>query len=371
MMTQPTQRIGTLDSIRGLAALYVLVFHVYKVPRPNFPPPSWLEPTIYFGYSGVWLFFVVSAFSLCLTMPRHIASGMPLMSFFISRYFRIAPLFYVLVVVTFFYVWVGLGYMQNTGIIVASVLFVNNFIPGWTAGPVQGGWAVGTEFVFYAIFPLLYFRLHALWIRLTLMAVSIVLVYWLFTLEPSFVSRAVWNDYISRSLLRHFPAFILGLMAFDFWTAHKDRPNSRIIGAVLLTLGVLLALSRPYVSIKLPPLNPTNIDSLGYALIVAGAMLYRPVALESRLLRYYGRISYSVYLWHIPVIVLLTPWLRKIFDTSGYFVTCATVIAIVTALAHVSYAVIEKPSELYGKRLIKKLTNPGLAEEPLHGRVRS
>jgi len=86
------KRLVFLDSLRGFAALFVVAFHSYLVPAIQKPAlPTWLSPAVFYGSSGVILFFVISAFSLSLTMPRHEANG-GLTSYYLSRLFRIAPL---------------------------------------------------------------------------------------------------------------------------------------------------------------------------------------------------------------------------------------------------------------------------------------
>ncbi|MBO7942610.1 acyltransferase family protein, partial [Streptomyces sp. S9] len=92
-------RLPQLDALRGLSALYVVVYHVMAMPDPHLPVPTWAVPAIAMGGSGVVLFFVMSAFSLCLTWPRHAASGAALRSFYLSRVFRIAPLLLALLAV--------------------------------------------------------------------------------------------------------------------------------------------------------------------------------------------------------------------------------------------------------------------------------
>lgn len=103
----PSDRLYFLDSLRGLAAIYVLAFHVFASPQPNMPLPPMAKQWLDFGHTGVTLFFVISAFSLSMTMPRHIASGAPILSFAISRFFRIVPLFHVLIAyqLTFNWLW--------------------------------------------------------------------------------------------------------------------------------------------------------------------------------------------------------------------------------------------------------------------------
>ncbi|MBA1158166.1 heparan-alpha-glucosaminide N-acetyltransferase domain-containing protein [Microvirga mediterraneensis] len=131
-------RLDFLDNLRGIAALYVLLFHVYCVLTPNLAPPPAISSFIGFGYSWVWLFFAISAFSLSLTMPRHIATGMPLTSFAASRFSRIAPLFYVLIIYSTLHYCLTTGKPPAWGLIAGSVSFLFNFFQAGAGVPFQG-----------------------------------------------------------------------------------------------------------------------------------------------------------------------------------------------------------------------------------------
>jgi len=150
------KRLEFIDSLRGLAALSVVFCHVAFIPIPTLHLPHWLRATVPFGATGVTLFFVVSAFSLFLTMPRHTESGRPWTSYAVSRLFRIAPLFYFMLVFSclrdFFLFKTAHAPLE----VLASALFVFNFVPGCQLGIVWASWTVGVECAFYALFPLIY-----------------------------------------------------------------------------------------------------------------------------------------------------------------------------------------------------------------------
>jgi len=63
-------RLTFLDSLRGLAALGVVLAHFIGYASAHFGLPGLFEPLAY-GRYGVTLFFLISGFSLALTMPRH------------------------------------------------------------------------------------------------------------------------------------------------------------------------------------------------------------------------------------------------------------------------------------------------------------
>lgn len=355
-------RLDFLDNLRGIAALYVLLFHVYRVLTPNLVPPPAIAPLIGFGYSGVWLFFVISAFSLSLTMPRHIATGIPAVSFAASRFFRIAPLFYVLIIYSTLNYCLTTGRAPEWGLIVGSISFLFNLVPSWSRSAVAGGWAIGVEVIFYAMFPLLYFFTKRLRTRLFIFLAGIVL-YYIFANYFSWLisNTRLWEQFDSRSIVRFFPSFMLGLLVFDVYSALKGSEQAKLFGSGILIAGILLFAWQVSGGQGWGILHRVHVDTIAYALILLGAAVCRPRVLASRTLSYYGRISYSVYLWHIPVIVLIGPFLQSIYGVESpqwfrFAAVSAVVLGLATIVAHVSYRVIERPFEEYGKRLVKRLS---------------
>jgi peptidoglycan/LPS O-acetylase OafA/YrhL len=355
-------RLDFLDNLRGIAALYVLLFHVYRVLTPNLAPPPAIAPLIEFGYSGVWLFFVISAFSLSLTMPRHIATGIPLASFAISRFFRIAPLFYVVIFYSSLHYCLTRGRAPDWWLIVGSISFLFNLVPSWSRSAVSGGWAIGVEAIFYTMFPLLYFFAKRIKTRLVIFFAGIVL-YYIFANYFSWLipNARLWEQFDARSIIRFFPSFMLGLLAFDAYAALKGSQQAKLFGSGALIAGMFLFAWQVSGGEGWGILHRVHVDTIAYAFILLGAALCQPRVLTSQILSYYGRISYSVYLWHIPVIVLIGPFLQSIYALEApqwfrFAAVSAVVLGLATIIAHISYRVIERPFEEYGKRLVKRLS---------------
>ena len=151
------RRLEFLDSLRGLAALYVIFYHTALIPSPALTVPDWAAPVVLSGGTGVTLFFVVSAFSLCRTMRSYAAEPYPLAAFAVPRLLRIAPLFYV--VLTLSLARDALYLLSHSTVeVAANALFVFNFWPGHETGIVWASWTIGVEMLFYAVFPLVYAR---------------------------------------------------------------------------------------------------------------------------------------------------------------------------------------------------------------------
>ena len=123
-------RLDFVDALRGLAAVYVVIYHTVYVPRPALDVPHWAYLVVTGGHSAVTLFFIVSAFSLCYTMKSRAAAPGAFLNFYVRRFFRIAPLYYVMISLYAFYYWYfGGGFVYSFGEITKSVLFVFTFIP--------------------------------------------------------------------------------------------------------------------------------------------------------------------------------------------------------------------------------------------------
>lgn len=85
------QHFAFLDALRGLAAVAVVAVHTVQ----NFSGAS-LTPLLGLGAFGVQLFYIVSAYSLCLSFAQRVDNEHhPLRKYLLRRFFRIAPLFWM------------------------------------------------------------------------------------------------------------------------------------------------------------------------------------------------------------------------------------------------------------------------------------
>ena len=87
------QRLGFIDVLRGFAALFVICFHTTLIPHPNLPYPVVIHNVIDLGWSGVTLFFIISAFTMCLTLDNRTTESNWILKFYFRRAGRILPLY--------------------------------------------------------------------------------------------------------------------------------------------------------------------------------------------------------------------------------------------------------------------------------------
>jgi peptidoglycan/LPS O-acetylase OafA/YrhL len=150
-------KLDAIDAIRGWAIFLVITAHTGGL----FPELPWpLKKITNFGWYGVQLFFVASAFTLMLSWERMGPDKVRnTVNFFLRRLFRIAPAYYLGALLYFFIRPPGASFDLSQ--LFATLLFVNAWSPEWLTTMdgrwqvIPGSWSISVEFAFYAIFPLL------------------------------------------------------------------------------------------------------------------------------------------------------------------------------------------------------------------------
>lgn len=263
------KRVEFLDGLRGLAALYVIVQHVPLIISPELAAPQSIKPFVLYGWTGVELFFVISGYSLTMTMPSHDKSPQPMVSYAISRLSRIAPLFYVLIAYNIAVMWLLHDQTFALSRVIKSALFVFNLFPSDANGIVGASWTIGVEMLFYAVFPLVYFAARDVWRALAISLFAVVasnLFFHLFSTSagPDFA------PYRSVSIVTFLNAFVLGIAAYWASQTLSKRTNHESLGTFLTMLGIA-GISWLAVNPKgLPFFYPSQSSGLFYALMVIG-----------------------------------------------------------------------------------------------------
>jgi peptidoglycan/LPS O-acetylase OafA/YrhL len=349
-------RYRYLDALRGLAALWVVVIHVAMMPQPRLELPSWFDIYVTKGVMGVELFFVVSAFSLCLSMPRHSGEERPLLGFALRRFFRIAPLFYLMIIVTAFFNPANFAY--NWTSIAANMLFIFNFVPGhgYQTSVVLAGWTIGVEMVFYLIFPFVYARTRNVWLAVACLFISLAVAKVFFMTVGLFVKDP--GTYHSLSIFFRAPIFMFGLIAFYATPLLNNRADKKYIGAALLAAVPVLFYSVSAGS--MPIIEPYYWEGLMFACLVVGLGLCPIKPLVNPVFAWLGEISYSVYLVHSPIIVLLFPVFKEIQASGmgligGYMLSLGITLLCVISVAALTFRFFENRINEWGKAVATNL----------------
>jgi peptidoglycan/LPS O-acetylase OafA/YrhL len=350
----PEDRLAFLDSLRGIAAVWVVFYHVIYMPMPNLDAPVWAKPWASIGGVGVTLFFIVSAFSLCYTMPFHARTRQPLRSFYVRRFFRIAPLLYVMLAVTMlrdFGVWHA---THSPATVAENVFFLFNLVPGQQTGIVWASWTIGVEMLFYLCFPFCYVWSRGVFRACIFFLVTVALAIAFKTLLDRHSVAA--GAFFQLSVIRHLPVFASGIVAFQFYerfAAGEHVVRNLVLFAVAMGLFVAAALA-----LNMLFGDPYYFQIPWFIATLLGLAFFPFSLLVNKLTGFLGKLSYSLYLIHPPLVIALVPVFRWIYAwdvllSVKYVAMVGLTFAVLTSLAYFSYRYIEQPGIGLGKKLAR------------------
>jgi peptidoglycan/LPS O-acetylase OafA/YrhL len=367
------ERYDELDGHRGIAAVAIVIFHVYQFCN--------VAHFLYLGTLGYTLlnsldamvpwFFVLTAFLLFEPVARSAIDGRQPMSargFLVRRAIRILPLYYVAVVL----VWASrqatlpgdwrdlIEHLTFTQVFDEKRIF-------YTIGPA---WSLSVEVFFYLalailglVLPRACRRLASRKRRIAILAAStaafaiasLAWKAWSFSAghHPTTGSFTTWFGPMAN-----LDIFAVGMAVAIIKAAAGDRrpvgPRARlalrVTALAILCVAFVIRQANTW-----PAVYFSTLCAAGFGALVAAARL-GPVkdrwgrALSCRPLVWLGAISYSIYLWHEPVLLALAGWGGLVRQAPGAFLLDTAIVLIVSVLAGwLSYSLIERPASQLGR----------------------
>lgn len=365
-------RYPYIDALRCFAILIVIACHSSQSAPLS---PSYFRLLIDQGQRGVQLFFVVSAFTLLLAWnARH----EKILSFYIRRLFRIAPMFWLSI---FLYLWLfGLGnrYWAPEGIRFSNIFYTFFFLHGWSPfnfnGVIDGGWSVGVEMMFYLIFPLLVFFIRGWQASFLFLLASCIFSYFALNLTFEhyldiwpYIAKdheyTVWN-LVNLWLPTQIPVFAFGFLLYYSVKIFdgKISPTFNYLLAIFsLFLMTYLAFRPDPYSIFYGKITIYTVYAACFSLFAftlsQGAFKWMVNPLSC----YIGKISYSLYLLHFAVLNVFTGEIKNLIEHLipelgfgwCYFISFYLCVVLISVLAStITYFLIEKPSIAFGNRIL-------------------
>lgn len=371
-MGKELNRLSHIDSLRGVAILLVFLVHAHPaVSGIGVVAREGLE----YGQTGVQLFFVISSLTLCLSMTFRRDESKATLKFFLRRFFRIAPLYLFGIV---FYYFVKTWQMSEGLVtfrvedtftplnIVANALFIHGFVPSACNSIVPGGWSIGTEMAFYAIFPLVFFVAGKLRERFGL-AAMLALPFAVYALSAGSITAVMkvtgWeianNSFLYFNLINQIPVFSLGLLLFALVQNGMMKKMPRWLDFAGFLGGTALSQlawhSGSSLAFSLMPF------CAGISFLFLYNIFERTSFLNFGILRRIGQLSFSIYIFHFACISFSDQLLRKVgLDESigswaYFFCLCLASVVSTFFVAQISERVIEKPGLAFGKRIISMI----------------
>ena len=364
----PSRRLDWLDALRGWAVLGVVMVHSGMAAHNT----GLTEHIASAGQYGVQLFFIVSAMTISLTYDSHIARfGHGLRSqfaWFIKRFFRIAPLYYI---AAFFYPveqYVTykasqhrVGHLTTIPDILANLLFVHTWIPSANNSVVPGGWSIGVEMFFYLLVPLIWL-LTAISPRARAVVLGLASIAFLgITQLTCHAVTGSWyapdNKYFYYWFPTQAPVILIGLILYFLHgtrlrNPQEQQPTLPCLFGFLLCVPVALYCGTWG---KWMPILAPSILAIGFVLLILSMDGWVKSLLVSRWAVTLGKISFSVYILHFVVLDALRVFLQAIhFQHYNFAMLPIFTLFIALATSGIAFLTkrwIEDPMIAYGHRL--------------------
>lgn len=355
-LVQKERLLPGIHGLRGIAALAVVLYHLIHIAD--------IKPPVMFDFIGrdfgfsVHLFFILSAYSLMYSTESKVSQPNWLTDYFIKRFFRIAPLFYLMII--FFVVVFGYHNVNN---IILNLTFTFGFAP--PTGFVWGGWSVGVEMIFYAIFPVLLLLIRTHRAALIFLVVSIVVSCILRSvLHSQYLSAdpTARYDWSYFSFASNMCFFAMGMYAYQLSKFYKA--DTKLIRIFVPTVAIAIISALLFSELGKYLYNSGRFDIIFWGIGLSALCVWQgalpSVLVGNKFFEYLGERSFSIYLLH-PVVIFYSKnqlgrayqLLESYIGLSAYFVCAALLISSILIFAEFTYRFVEVPGIKVGRKLIK------------------
>ncbi|MDO7867807.1 acyltransferase family protein [Nocardioides jiangxiensis] len=399
-------RVDGIEGVRGIAALSVMGGHVLLFMLGGaFAGSALLGPLAVVLLNGVTLFFVLSGYLLYRPFVSAVVDARPsprVTTFYRNRLLRIFPAYLVVFAASAFVLGVAvvqttdpaaptrieerLGYLTDPVLVLLNLTLTQGYVPRGNLTGINVSWSLVPELAFYAVLPVLYLIGRALSrgrrSPLAMAAPAVLLLVvgavgrltarsMLLADGPEHVEGrldgSTWAGVLTHSFLGVCDLFAIGMLVAVAAAACQRTSHRRGVALLRLAVGagVLVAALSTFALRPLlldPPAWAATFAGLLFLVVAPGGGRLRRLAvavLDSRPLTHLGVISYSVYLWQMPVLLmLLKHWPDAKFHSAGGLLLAAAMVLVPTLLlSELSYRFVEKPA-LDRKRPMVAVSGP-------------
>lgn len=323
-----TNRIPSVDMLRGIAALSVCIFHFTNGNESYFSNNYWLKEIGSVGWAGVEIFFVISGFIIPYSLYTAQYKLKNFGKFLLKRITRIEPPYFLSIVII-----IGLNFLSilsayfngepfhvNYLSLALHIGYLNDFFNQPWLNPVF--WTLAIEFQFYLLIGLLFPLINhkKQWVFL----ITIILLF------------CCSNFAIYSTIFYHLPYFILGIFIFN-------RKINHLRYIWILEAIVLIAI---YLQFSFVPF---------IAAFFAWAILSFVENWSNKWFLWLGTISYSLYLIHVPFggrLINLSANFLKTDLSRSFGVLFAIILSLI--ISYFFYKIIELPSMQFSRSLFMK-----------------
>lgn len=336
----------------------VLLYHLaelVKIPLPG----SLGFISSHFGL-GVPLFYTLSGFVLAYGYADRLEGRVQIWRFYIRRLFRIAPLFYAMLVLWLLANWFVWNRTFSFQTLFLNMSFLFGLVPGQHESIVWAGWSIGIEMLFYLVFPVIAVLIPNLRTAVAGFVVACILSSAVF----GTLSDAGMGSYAYMNLGTHLPFFMGGVLSYRLWQtmqfAHMPRLGWGFLIASIL-LAVTVAGSDHLYSALARIGFERGIWAVVFGMLLLSTCYARNPVFESGPLRNLGKLSFSLYLLHPMIMVILikldfAAYAAQLTETTmaNFLVAAVASIGLVWMASAVSFRFVESPGIELGRRLAQR-----------------
>lgn len=350
-----------LDGLRGLAIILVVLLHNFR-----------FVDYFHFGWLGVDLFFVLSGFLITENLLFNLNKPHFLRNFYIRRLLRIFPLYYLLLIICLFIVPsinrqnIDMSYYAENQFwlwtILQNWLFI--FSPPYGDQSLLHTWSLAVEEQFYLIWPLLILLIRKP--KKLIIVATMVLILVVATRMIMWFYRADHFAYASFYTFTRIDGLCIGCIIALFMQINRAWISNNMWILVLSTsllnfafyfLDIRYGNTLPYFAFAGYTTFPLLFGLLTYEAAVEKTKVIK-LLFANRLMKFFGRISYGLYLFHWPVYIIGSPLLIKLFTSYSLLTSKQAVIvsSLIVTIAAILISVLSlRYFESYFIRLKKKL----------------
>lgn len=351
-MEKSINRIDYLDGLRGLAAMMVVCVHSANFIEPVLLPNtvlSWLK----LGRYGVQIFYIISSFTIMMSLDRlkNMRGGYSV--FYLRRAFRILPVWYIAIALMCLYNYFARGTVASIGSVITHLFTLHGLFPQYISDIIGQGWSIGIEVIFYLLVPYIVRRFRykldnyvkfIFWNVLCVWILNIVGAKICGFLVPN-MDDTFWYLWFPNQL----PAFSVGICLYISIIRKQRIEDWKKSSKYLIGILILVFLN----------VSQVLTQSLIIAVLILILSKFSSRIIVNSLFKYIGKVSYGIYLFHMLIIFLLQDYgLMNYGDTVSLAVYFLVVPILSIGCGIIAYYSIERPLISLERKIENKFIKP-------------
>ena len=346
-----TERNTLFDSLKGIAILGIIITHSGAVNLPGL-----IGKIGAFGARGVQIFFIISAILTFKSLESFKKNNKSIKKWYFNKFLRIIPLYYISLLFYYFIVgfkpnyWSGYQPISKFSIYL-NILLLNGLHP-FSANVINVNWYIGTLTLFILIAPYLYKKINNLSKSILFLAISwLVAIFFqivvgtLYSGENAYIWSSYWTHF---SLINELPILAIGIilyyLIYKIQLVEKIKKNIKPQNLKILTISLTFCITLSLAE-KIVLLASLETYSVLFGCLILIQIINPLTIIDNKIFSTIGKYSYGIYLFHNPIISILTSQYSKYISNSYVFVITIIVSTIILSIliSYVLTNIIEKP----------------------------